>query len=155
MGKGADPFHCNKMAVKGRSMKTELTVRTEPGELDLSQEGQCLLYGPDATVVAAAKAAVMDLVANVEEGEVYEGTVIEIKDFGAVVELLRNKEGLLHVSELASVVDARGQPEGNHGLVKTQVQLGQKIKVVCIGVDPVQGHIKLSQKRLLRQGRRA
>ena len=149
-----DPVRKRDLVGPGGAVLKQLEDRYSVS-LDLSQEGQCLLYGPDATVVAAAKAAVMDLVANVEEGEVYEGTVIEIKDFGAVVELLRNKEGLLHVSELASVVDARGQPEGNHGLVKTQVQLGQKIKVVCIGVDPVQGHIKLSQKRLLRQGRRA
>ena len=149
-----DPVRKRDLIGPGGAVLKQLEDRYSVS-LDLSQEGQCLLYGPDATVVATAKAAVMDLVANVEEGEVYEGTVIEIKDFGAVVELLRNKEGLLHVSELASVVDARGQPEGNHGLVKTQVQLGQKIKVVCIGVDPVQGHIKLSQKRLLRQGRRA
>lgn len=45
----------------------------------------------------------MDLVGEVEEGGIYEGTVIEIKDFGAVIELLRNKEGLLHVSEIADV----------------------------------------------------
>ena len=56
--------------------------------LDLSQEGQCLLHGRDSEMVSMAKAAVMDLVADVEEGEVYKGTVIEIKDFGAVIELL-------------------------------------------------------------------
>lgn len=64
--------------------------------LDLSQEGRCLLFGPPLTV-SKAKSVIMDLVADVEEGGVYEGTVIELKDYGAVIELLRNKEGLLHV----------------------------------------------------------
>lgn len=50
-----------------------------------------------------AKQVILDLVGDVEVGGVYEGTVIAIKDFGAVVELLRNKEGLLHVSEIADV----------------------------------------------------
>ena len=56
--------------------------------LDLSQEGQCLLYSDNADMVTKAKAAIMDLVSDIEEGEVYEGTVIELRDFGAVVELL-------------------------------------------------------------------
>jgi polyribonucleotide nucleotidyltransferase len=43
----------------------------------------------------------------VEVGEIYEGTVIETKDYGAVIELLRNKEGLLHVSEITDI-------EGKH-----------------------------------------
>ena len=122
--------------------------------LDLSQEGQCLLYGADSSVVSKAKAAVMDLVADVEEGEVYEATVIDIKDFGAVVELLRNKEALLHVSELGDREGdamAKKHPDGNLGLVKKEIEIGQKLNVLCIGVDPVQGDIKVSRKRLLRQ----
>lgn len=115
--------------------------------LDLSQEGQCLLYGNDGPAVSKAKAAVQDLVADVVEGEIYQGTVIEIKDFGAVVELLRNKEGLLHVSELGS--DETQHPEGNFGLVRKELGIGDQISVRCIGVDPVQGHIKLSRKSLV------
>ena len=98
-------------------------------------------------MVANAKAAVMDLVADVVEGEVYQGTIVEIKDFGAIVELLRNKEGLLHVSEL---VDDLSHPEGNFGLVHQHLKAGQKIDVLCTGVDPVQGTIRLSRKALTR-----
>jgi len=122
--------------------------------LDLSQEGQCLLYGADASVVSKAKIAVMDLVADVEEGEVYEGTVIDIKDFGAVVELLRNKEALLHISELGDREGAemsKRQDPGGLEITKRQLEIGQKIKVLCIGVDPVQGDIKVSRKKLLRK----
>ena len=97
----------------------------------------------------------MDLVADVEEGEVYEGTIIDIKDFGAVVELLRNKEALLHISELGDREGAemmKGQhSDGNLGIVRKELEIGQKIRVLCIGVDPVQGDIKVSRKRLLRK----
>ena len=116
--------------------------------LDLTQEGQCLLYGANREMVGKAKSAVMDLVADVEEGEVYEGTVIEIKDFGAIIELLRNKEGLLHVSELG---DMDSHPKGNLGVVGKHLRVGQKIEVLCIGVDPVQGSIRLSRKELLQK----
>lgn len=86
----------------------------------------------------------MELVADVEEGEVYEGTVIEIKDFGAIIELLRNKEGLLHVSELSNEIESH--PKGNLGIVGEHLKVGQKIEVLCTGVDPVQGSIRLSAK---------
>lgn len=114
--------------------------------LDLTQEGQCILFGQDRDMVSQSKAAVMDLVADVEEGQVYEGTIVEIKDFGAIVELLRNKEGLLHVSELT---DDLSHPEGNYGVVHSRLRVGQKIEVLCTGVDPVQGSIRLSRKALL------
>ena len=103
-------------------------------------------------MVEKAKWTVMDLVADVVEGEVYTGTVIEIKDFGAVVELLRNKEGLLHVSELSTDDDeARRHVGGNAGFVNHHLRVGQKIEVLCIGVDPIQGSVKLSRKALLEQ----
>ena len=119
-------------------------------ELDLTQEGQCLLFGTDREMVRKAKMTVMELVADVKVGEVYTGTVIETKDFGAVLELLRNKEGLLHVSEMITTnsSDPRMNPEGAGGFVRQQLQLGQKIDVLCIGVDPLQGSVKLSQKAL-------
>jgi polyribonucleotide nucleotidyltransferase len=116
--------------------------------IDLTQEGQCLLFGANREMVALAKSTVMDLVADVVEGEVYEGTIIEIKDFGAIVELLRNKEGLLHVSELVDKQASRDHPDGNLGMVHQHLRLGQRIKVICTGVDPVQGTIKLSRKGL-------
>jgi polyribonucleotide nucleotidyltransferase len=111
--------------------------------LDLTQEGQCLLYGDDRNMVRKAKVAVMDLVSDVEVGLTYEGTVIELRDFGAVIELLRNKEGLCHVSELAGKDDIRSHPSGSLGLVNELLQLGQKIDVVCTAVDAIQGTIRV------------
>jgi polyribonucleotide nucleotidyltransferase len=111
--------------------------------LDLTQEGQCLLFGDDQEMVKKAKVAVMDLVADVEVGGVYEGTVIELRDFGAIIELLRNKEGLCHVSELAGRDEIRGHPQGTIGLIHSILRVGQKIEVTCTAVDPVQGTIRL------------
>jgi polyribonucleotide nucleotidyltransferase len=111
--------------------------------LDLTQEGQCLLFGDNQDMVKKARAAVMDLVADVVVGEVYEGTVIEIRDFGAIIELLRNKEGLCHVSEIADRDEIRSHPKGTIGLVNDVLKIGQKIEVICTAVDPVQGTIRL------------
>jgi polyribonucleotide nucleotidyltransferase len=55
--------------------------------IDLTQEGSCLIFGDDRDMVSKARSTVMDLVADVQEGEVYEGTIVELKDFGALVEL--------------------------------------------------------------------
>lgn len=123
--------------------------------LDLTQEGQCLLFGANRDKVAKAKLTVMDLVADVVQGEIYTGTVIEIKDFGAIIELLRNTEGLLHVSEISTDDDeARRHPEGNVGFVSKYLKVGQQIEVLCIGVDPIQGSVKLSRKALLEQNKK-
>ena len=111
--------------------------------LDLTQEGQCLLFGDDSEMVRKAKAAVMDLVSDVEVGVTYEGTIIEIRDFGVIIELLRNKEGLCHVSEFAVKEKIKSHPHGTLGLLKELFVTGQKIDVVCTAVDPVQGIIRL------------
>ena len=119
--------------------------------IDLTQEGRCLLYGEDRELVARAKSTVMDLVAEVVVGEIYEGTVVELKDFGAIVELLRNKEGILHVSELTDESEAKDHPEGIAGFVRKFLKVGQTIDVLVSSVDPIQGTIKLSRKAALRK----
>jgi polyribonucleotide nucleotidyltransferase len=59
------------------------------------------IFGRDPDKVAEAHRHVQELVADIREGEVYTATVVEVKDFGAVLEVLRGKEGLLHVSEIS------------------------------------------------------
>lgn len=137
-----DPMRKKDLLGPGGSVIRQMEDRFNVS-LDLTQEGQCLLFGDDQEMVAKARVAVMDLVSDVEAGETYEGTVIEIRDFGIVVELLRNKEGLCHVSEMASRDDIRNHPEGSIGLINSLVQIGQKIQVECITVDQVMGTIRL------------
>ena len=96
-----------------------------------------------------ATEAVMDLVSDVEVGGVYVGTVIELRDFGAIVELLRNKEGLCHVSTLASRDEIRMHPEGAMGLVDSVLSVGQKLEVICTAVDPVQGTTRVRPTKKL------
>ena len=123
--------------------------------IDLTQEGRCLLYGEDRELVSKAKSTVMDLVADVEVGESYQGTIVELKDFGAIVELLRNKEGILHVSELTDESEAKDHPEGIAGFVREFLKVGQTIDVEVISVDPIQGSIKLSRKAVLQKTKQA
>lgn len=139
-----DPQRKRDLIGPGGAVLRQLEDRYDVA-VDLTQEGQCLLFGTDKDMVQKAKSTVADLVADVIEGEVYEGTIVEIKDFGAIVELLRNKEGLLHVSELA---DDISDPQGNFGAVKKHLKEGDKLKVLCTGVDPVHGSIRLSVKAL-------
>lgn len=97
-----------------------------------------------ATNQADAEAAIeiiKGIVAVPEEGDVYEGTVKNIQSFGAIVEILPGKEGLLHISEL------------DHGYVEKvedYLQVGDKVKVELIQVRD-DGKLRLSRKRFLPQ----
>ena len=122
-----DPNRKRDLVGPGGSVLRQLEDRFDVS-LDLSQDGRCLIFGPHSSV-PNARNVIMDLVSEVEEGCVYEGTVVEIKDFGAVIELLRNKEGLLHVSELTDTMDKH--PGGNLGAVKEHLKVGDKIEVLC------------------------
>ena len=122
-----DPNRKRNLIGPGGSVLRQLEDRFSVS-LDLSQDGRCLIFGPLSSVLNARN-VIMDLVSEVEEGGIYEGTVVEIKDFGAVIELLRNKEGLLHVSELTDTVDRH--PEGNLGVLKEHLRVGDKIEVLC------------------------
>jgi predicted RNA-binding protein with RPS1 domain len=123
----------------------------------MTQEGQCLIYSEVEQMFEAgsgrgvkeARNAIMELVADVEAGTVYQGTVLEIKDFGAVVEIMRNKEGLLHVSELTNDRALLKNPKGNIGIMESLMCVGQKVDFLCKGVDMVRGHIRLSRKALV------
>ena len=140
-----DPQRKRDLIGPGGAVLRQLEDRYDVS-VDLTQEGQCLIFGSDKDSVAKARSTVMDLVSDVEVGETYEGTIVEIKDFGAIVELLRNKEGLLHVSELS---DDLSDPQGNLGVVQKHLKVGDSIKVLCTGVHPVMGSIRLSVKGLL------
>ena len=140
-----DPSRKRDLVGPGGSTLRQLEERYGVS-VDMTQEGRCLIFGLDREAVAQAKATVMDLVADVIPGHIYEGTVIEVKDFGAVVELLRNKEGILHISELTNDEEA---PEGASRFAKKYLKVGEKIEVLCTSVDPVLGAVKLSRKALL------
>ena len=88
----------------------------------------------------AAKARIMAIIAVPEVGEVYTGTIKNITTFGAFVEILPGKEGLLHISEIdwTHIKD-----------VESVLKTGDKVKVKLLDVDSRTGKLKLSRKVLL------
>ena len=94
----------------------------------------------DKASAEAAKARIKAIIAVPEVGEVYLGTVKNITTFGAFIEILPNKEGLLHISE----IDWKHIKE-----VESVLKTGDKVKVKLIDIDSKSGKLKLSRKVLI------
>jgi len=103
------------------------------------------IVSPDKTSIEAAKARIKGIVAVPEVGEIYEGTIKSIVPFGAFVEILPGKEGLLHISE----IDWKRIEK-----VESVLHEGEKVKVKLIGVDERNGKMKLSRKALIKRPER-
>ena len=110
--------------------------------IDVQDDGTVTISSVEADKVAEAKKIIGDLTRELKVGEVLEGEVKRITDFGAFVEVLPGREGLLHVSELAHDFVDR---------VDKIVKLGEKVKVKVIGIE--EGKIRLSKKALEPGGR--
>ncbi|MBI4879344.1 MAG: polyribonucleotide nucleotidyltransferase, partial [Planctomycetes bacterium] len=124
----------------GRQIKA---IQEETGaHIEVGDDGVVLVSGETDESVEKAAAQVKAITTEVEVGQVFDGKVVSIKDFGAFVELAPGQEGLCHVSELSAdyVRD-----------VNDEVQLGDVIKVKVIHVDPT-GRIKVSRKAVLLEG---
>jgi len=107
--------------------------------------GMIDIVSPDKASIEAAKDRIKSIVAVPEVGEVYLGTIKSIVPFGAFVEVLPGKEGLLHISEI----------DWNRiEKVEDVLHEGDKIKVKLIGVDERNGKMKLSRKALLKRPER-
>jgi polyribonucleotide nucleotidyltransferase len=98
------------------------------------------IFGENATVIKAALDWVRRIVAVPEVGQVYKGKVKTIVQFGAFVEILPNKDGLLHISEIEW---------HKVGKVEDVLKEGDEIEVKLIEVDQKTGKLKLSRKELL------
>ncbi|UBM61177.1 polyribonucleotide nucleotidyltransferase [Candidatus Sulfidibacterium hydrothermale] len=103
------------------------------------------IVSPDKASIEAAKSRIRGIVAVPEVGEVYEGTVKSVVPFGAFVEILPGKEGLLHISE----IDWRRIEK-----VENVLHEGDKVKVKLIGIDERNGKMKLSRKALIKRPER-
>lgn len=114
-------------------------VDTTGVKMDIEDDGTIKIFSPDQNAIDEAKKMVKNLTAEAEVGQIYEGVVKRIVDFGAFVEILPKTDGLVHISELA-----------NHRVrtVDEVVREGDRVKVKCIGVDD-RGKVRLSMKALL------
>jgi polyribonucleotide nucleotidyltransferase len=120
----------------GRTIR-ELQEQTGT-EIHIDDEGNIVVASDDAGSAEKAIEIIEALVKDVEVGEIYEGTVKELLDFGALVEILPGKVGLMHISEVADeYVEDIGE----------WVQVGDKVKVKVLEVGR-DGKISLSKKAL-------
>ncbi len=107
---------------------------------EIDNAGVVSIYAADEASVKAAEKWVKGIVAVPEEGEVYDGKVKSITSFGAFVEFMPGKEGLLHISEIKWE-----RLESMDGVLEA----GEEIKVKLIGTDRKSGKYRLSRKVLL------
>jgi len=126
--------------VIGPSGRVINQIISETGvKIDIEQDGRIYITSPDEAMNEKAKRIIEAIVRDVVVGEVYEGKVKRIEKFGAFVEILPGKEGLVHISQLANERVDR---------VENVVHIGDTITVKVTEIDS-QGRINLSRKALL------
>lgn len=104
--------------------------------LEVLEDGTVHIASTNRESGEAAMKMVLDIVKEPELGEVFEGEVVGIKDFGAFVKLTQSKDGLLHISRMAN---------GRIGKVEDVLQLGDIVKVKVLEIDPKTGKISLDR----------
>ena len=126
--------------VIGKGGATIRALTEETGTtIDIGEDGTITIASTDAERAEQAKRRITELTAEVEVGQVYEGPITKILDFGALVNLLPGKDGLLHISQIAHERIER---------VSDVLQEGQVVRVKVLETDD-RGRIKLSMKVLL------
>lgn len=108
-------------------------------KVDLEDDGRVIIYHTDFDIIAKAKEMILNVVREVEDGEIYTGTITKVEDFGCFVELWSGCEGLVHVSHLA-----HERVEKPSDLYK----VGDQIVVKSLGYDN-RGRLNLSRKEAL------
>ncbi len=136
-------FHINQQKIRdiiGPGGNVIRGIQSATGtNVGIDDSGCVTIAAPNKKVGDKAKAMIDEITAEIEVDKVYVGKVKSIVPFGAFVEVLPGKEGLVHISEMAKERVAK---------VEDIVALGDEINVKCIGVDP-KGKVKLSMKALL------
>lgn len=123
---------------KGGSVIRALTEETGT-TINVEDDGTVTISSPDMARVAEARRRIEEITAEVEVGQIYEGTVQRLLDFGAIVSLLPGKDGLLHISQIA---------RERVNQVSDYLKEGQKVRVKVIEADE-KGRVRLSMKALL------
>jgi polyribonucleotide nucleotidyltransferase len=125
--------------VIGKGGVTIRAIQEETGaQIDIDDSGLIRVYGENADSRDAAIARIQAITAEAEVGQVYLGTVSKIVDFGAFVNIIPGKDGLVHISQIA-----QERVEN----VEDYLKEGQQVRVVVLDVD-ARGRIKLSMKEV-------
>jgi polyribonucleotide nucleotidyltransferase len=125
----------------GPGGKTIKGIVAETGaEINIDDDGSVHIYSSSRDSLNRAKEIITGMTKEIEVGEMYHGRVVSIKEFGAFIEVLPGKDGLVHISELA---DFRVKN------VEDVVKVGDLVWVKCIGIDE-KGRVKLSRKAAMK-----
>ncbi len=123
--------------VVGQRGKTINAIIEKTGvKIDITDEGNVSVCGTDQDGIDEAVRLIKTITTEYQEGQVFEGTVISIKEFGAFVEFAPGKEGMVHISKIS-------KDRINH--VEDVLTLGDHVKVVCLGKDKM-GRFTFSMK---------
>ena len=126
----------------GPGGKTIKGIVAETGaEINIEDDGSINIYSNNGDAMKRAKEIILGMTKEIEVGEIYNGRVVSIKEFGCFVEVLPGKEGLVHISELA---DFRVK------FTEDVVKNGDMILVKCIGVDE-KGRVKFSRRAAMKE----
>ena len=123
---------------KGGSVIRALTEETGTS-IDIKDDGTVTIASVNADQLNVAKKRIEDITAEVEVGRVYDGTVLRLLDFGAIVQVLPGKDGLLHISQIANE---------RVNQVSDYLKEGQAVKVKVLEADD-KGRLRLSMKAIL------
>ncbi|MGH1438778.1 MAG: polyribonucleotide nucleotidyltransferase [Cellvibrionaceae bacterium] len=130
-----DPDKIRDIIGKGGATIRSITEETG-ASIDIDDNGTVKVYADDGEGLQAALDKIGEITAEAEIGAIYEGKVVRIVDFGAFVNFLPGKDGLVHISQIA---------EERVNAVTDYLEEGQMVKVKCLDVDQ-RGRIKLSIK---------
>mgnify|MGYP000928794049 CR=1 FL=1 len=130
-----NPEKIKEVIGKGGETIHRITEETDT-QIDIEDSGLVMIYSEDAEKAARAKEWIESITADPEVGKIYDGTVVKLMEFGAFVEFMPGREGLVHISQIA-----------DHRVEKVSDELneGDKIKVKLLEKDD-KGRFNLSKK---------
>ena len=128
--------------VVGQRGKTINEIINRTGcKIDIDEDGRVSVCGTDAKGMEQAIDMIKMIVTEFEEGQIFKGKVVSIKEFGAFIEFAPGKEGMVHISKIA-------RERVEH--VEDYLTLGDEVTVVCLGKDKM-GRISFSMKDVAQQ----
>jgi polyribonucleotide nucleotidyltransferase len=130
-----NPERIRDVIGKGGAVIRAITEETGT-QIDIQDDGQITIAATDGDAALRARKRIEEITAEVEIGRVYEGTVLKILEFGAIVQVLPGRDGLLHVSQIAN---ERVERVGDY------LKEGDKIRIKAIEADD-KGRLRLSMK---------
>lgn len=123
----------------GGKMINEIIAKSDNVKIDISQDGKVVIYHVNQEAIDTAYQLIEEIVKEAKVGEIYEGKVTRIENFGVFVEIFNGCEGLLHVSKIA-------HERINHP--KDVFSIGDNVRVIVTDIDE-KGRVNLSRKELL------